>query len=131
LQFWWDHVGERLEPEERRIADGMSFEYASTLMGQERLDKYHRLLRSTVKLILCCFAVSAAKAYTSHMEKILQGVLFISDYKRRRKERDDFWGMDAAGQYFPGEEGLPIDLDVFYKRCLSLRVRKRGLDCAY
>jgi len=119
LQFWWDHVGERLEPEERRIAYNMSFQIREHSNGARTALITPPPPQKHGEAYFVALLYPPQKPTLFIWKKFCKVFSLSQIIKEDGRKETIFGEWTPRGRYLPGEEGLAIDLDVFYKKVLE------------
>ncbi len=120
IQFWWDHVAEKLDESERMSSEGMAYEIREMENGARvaliTLPKpKHHGEALFLALVSPRWTPSIfpwknyAKVYTlSHIVKKDDG-----------RSETIFGEWTPRGRFVPGEEGLQPELEAFYKKTVE------------
>ena len=116
LQFWWDHVAEKLDVTERMSSAGMAYEIR-TLENKARVALI--ILPKPKKHGEAFFLalVNPRKTPSIFPWKNFARVYTLSHLEKEDGRSDTIFGeWTPRGKFVPGVEGLPPELEVFFKK---------------
>ena len=119
LQFWWEHVAEKLDIQEQRSSQGMSFQVREHPSGAKTaliIPPPPQIHGEAYFLALLYPPQKPTLLIWKKYNKVFSLSRLIKD---DGKEETILGEWTPRGRYFPGEEGLPIDIDNFYQKVLA------------